>query len=128
MEVIKQELNEWDEELEQYTEDKLFLNCMENRRTKYPIIGTKESLDNLTIDDAIDFFNKYYCANNGTITIVSNLEYEKVVDMVEEYFGHWRSEVIPENKEVLAQPKDGVFIEEKDGLNNAKVQIIFPIN
>ena len=49
MEVIKQELKEWDEDLEQYTEDKLYYNCMENRRIKYPIIGTEESLNNITI-------------------------------------------------------------------------------
>ena len=45
MEVIKQELKEWDEDLEQYTEDKLYYNCMDNRRLKYPIIGTEESLN-----------------------------------------------------------------------------------
>lgn len=128
MEIIKQELNEWDEELEQYVEDKLYLNCMENRRLKYPIIGTKESLDKITIDDTIDFFNNFYCANNATITIVSNLEFESVRDMVEEWFGHWRSEVITENKVDIIEPKIGKFIEEKEDISSAKVQIIFPIN
>ena len=128
LEVIKQELDEWDEELDQYIEDKLYLNCMEDRRVKYPIIGTKESLEKITIDDAIDFFNKFYCANNSTITIVSNLEFEKVKDMVEEYFGYWRSEVITENKVVLQEPKKGIFIEEKENVKSAKVQIIFPID
>ena len=46
---------------------------MDNRRLKYPIIGTEESLNNMTIDDTIDFFNDYYCANNATITIISDL-------------------------------------------------------
>ncbi len=128
MEVIKQELKEWDEDLNQYTEDKLYLNCMDGRRVKYPIIGTKESLDKLTIDDAIDFFNDYYCADNATMTIITDLDFEAVVNMVEEYFGHWRSEFIEQEDIELQEPKTGVFIEEKEGLNSAKVQIIFPID
>lgn len=128
MEVIKQELKEWDEDLEQYTEDKLYYNSMEGRRVKYPIIGTKESLENMTIDDAIDFFNTYYCANNATITIVSSLDFEKIKDMVEESFNYWRSEKISQCKEELSFPKKGVFIDRKEDISSSKVQIIFPIN
>lgn len=130
MEVIKQELKEWDEDLEQYTEDKLYHNCMNNRRLKYPIIGTEESLNNMTIDDTIDFFNDYYCANNATITIISDLDFEDVRDMVEELFIDWRSEKLPEDedKEVITIPNNGVFIDKKEDINSAKVQIIFPIN
>lgn len=128
MEVIKQELKEWDEELEQYTEDKLYLNSMDRRRIKYPIIGTKESLKDLTIDDAIDFFNDYYCANNGTITVITSLEFEQVVDKVEEYFLDWRSESLPEDEVEYTNPITGVFKDNKEEINTAKVQIIFPIH
>ena len=122
MEVIKQELKEWDEDLEQYTEDKLYYNSMEGRRVKYPIIGTKESLENMTIDDAIDFFNTYYCANNATITIISSLDFEEVKEMVEESFSYWRSEKLPEDKEELQLSKTGIFIDKKDDINSSKVR------
>lgn len=128
MGVIKQELKEWDEELEQYTEDKLYLNCMDARRIQYPIIGTEESLDKLTIDDAIDFFNDYYCANNATITVISSLEFNKVVELVEEHFIDWRSENLPEDEVIYSKPEEGTFIDKKDDINSAKVQIIFPID
>ena len=101
---------------------------MENRRIKYPIIGTKESLNSVTIDDAIDFFNDYYCANNATITIISNLEFEEVKDMVEEYFIDWRSEKLPEIEKSIIIPKGGVFIDKKEEINSSKIQIIFPID
>lgn len=128
MEVIKQELKEWDEDLEQYTEDKLYFNCMENRRLKYPIIGTDESLNKITIDDTIDFFNNYYCANNATITIISDLEFDVVREMVEECFIDWRSEKLPEKEQSVFEPKSEIFIDKKEDINSAKVQIIFPIN
>ena len=130
IEVIKQELKEWDEELEQYTEDKLYYNCMENRRLKYPIIGTTESLNNMRIEDVIHFFNNYYCANNTTVTIISDLEFEAVRDMIEENFENWRNEKLPNNKEENKNEtiKSGIFIDKKEDIKSAKVQIIFPIN
>ena len=128
IEVIKQELKEWDEELEQYTEDKLYYNCMENRRLKYPIIGTTESLNSMRIENVINFFNNYYCANNATVTIISNLEF--VRDMVEENFENWRSEKSPNDKEENKNEtiKSGIFIDKKEDIKSAKVQIIFPID
>ena len=130
IEVIKQELKEWDEELEQYTEDKLYYNCMENRRLKYPIIGTTESLNSMRIENVINFFNNYYCANNATVTIISNLEFEAVRDMVEENFENWRSEKSPNDKEENKNEtiKSGIFIDKKEDIKSAKVQIIFPID
>ena len=48
--------------------------------------------------------------------------------MVEEYFIDWRSERLPEKDEIIINPKNGVFIDKKEEINTAKVQVIFPIN
>lgn len=131
IDVIKEELKEWDEEVEQYCEDKLFFNSMENRRIKYPIIGTKESLESLSLKNIEEFYNKYYCPSNCVITIISSLEFERVKDMVERQFGMWKGKV--SLKEVIKietniNPKKGYFINHRKGINSSKVQIIFPIH
>lgn len=131
IDVIKEELKEWDEEIEQYCEDKLFFNSMENRRIKYPIIGTKESLESLSLKNIEEFYNKYYCPSNCVITVISSLEFERVKDMVERQFGMWQGKV--SLKEVIKietniNPKKGYFINHKEGINSSKVQIIFPIH
>ena len=131
IDVIKEELKEWDEEIEQYCEDKLFFNSMENRRIKYPIIGTKESLESLSLKNIEEFYNKYYCPSNCVITVISSLEFERVKDMVERQFGMWQGKV--SLKEVIKietniNPKKGYFINHRKGINSSKVQIIFPIH
>lgn len=127
MNVIIEELKEWDEELEQYCEDKLFFNSMNNRRTKYPIIGTMESLDAITLKEIKKFYNKYYCPNNTTITVISSLGFEEVKDIVKKYFNDWkRSEIINENIS-YGQVENNIFIDKKENINSAKVQVIFPI-
>ena len=94
MDVIKEELKEWDEELEQYCEDKLFFHSFENRRIKHPIIGTEESLESITLNDIKSFYSKYYFPENTSIVIISSAKFEKVKDIVEGYFKTWKNKII----------------------------------
>ena len=130
IDVIKEELKEWDEEVEQYCEDKLFFNSMENRRIKYPIIGTKESLESLSLENIKEFYNKYYSPSNCVITVISSLEFDRVKDMVESKFEMWQEKVTKgkTEKQANTNPKNGYFINHKEGINSSKVQIIFPIH
>ena len=97
MAVIKEELKEWDEELEQYCEDKLFFNSFKNRRIKYPIIGTEESLNNITLNDIKEFYSKYYFPENISIVVISAVGFNEVKDIISECFGKWNS--LYDNKE-----------------------------
>lgn len=128
VDVIREELKEWDEEVEQYCEDKLFLNSMENRRIKYPIIGTEESMELLTLENIKDFYNKHYCPNNCSITVISSLTFEEVKSIVEKYFGAWSGRATIEKVEIDANPKGGDFINHRKGTGSSKVQIVFPIH
>ncbi|MGM9530832.1 M16 family metallopeptidase [Intestinibacter sp.] len=130
IDVIKEELKEWDEEIEQYCEDKLFFNSMENRRIKYPIIGTKESLESLSLKNIEEFYNKYYCPSNCVVTVISSLEFDLVKDMLERQFGMWQEKVTKGKikKQANTNPKKGYFVNYKEGINSSKVQIIFPIH
>lgn len=40
----------------------------------FPVAGTKESLQDMTLDAVRGFYEKYYVANNATIAVVGNIE------------------------------------------------------
>lgn len=132
--VIKEELNEWDEELEQYCEDKLFLNTFEKRRIKYPIIGTKESLNNLTVNDIKKFYNEKYYPGNASIAVITSKDFEEVKCIVEKYFGTWGmdSKDIKERKKLedinYEMINAGYFKEHRNSEKTCKVQIVCPID
>lgn len=136
MAVIKEELEEWDDELEQYCEDKLFFNCFNNRRIKYPIIGTQESLKNMTLDDIKEFYKKYYLPENTSIVIVSSVEFEKVKDIVNGYFEKWGTKSYNKNtrnalilKRIQYElPKKELFNDKKNGVKTCKIQMVCPID
>jgi predicted Zn-dependent peptidase len=130
MNVIKEELREWDEELEQYCEDKLFLNSFRERRIKYPIIGTNKDLQKIKLEDIKQFYKDNYLPDKTSIAVVSSLEFEEVKNIVESYFENWSTEYNGNNKEKIIYDKTnfGVYKGIKEGINTCKVQVIFPID
>nr|WP_286172848.1 pitrilysin family protein [Caproiciproducens sp. MSJ-32] len=128
MEVIKEELMEWDEELDQYCEDRQFFNSFENRRIKYPIIGTMDSLNKIKLKDIKEFHSNNYLPKNTSIAVISSLEFHEVKSIVEKYFDSWDRESILEETELEYELiKDNIFKDIKKGINTCRVQICFPI-
>ncbi len=130
MKVIKEELMEWDEELEQFCEDKLFINSFNSRRIKYPIIGTTKDLEKINLEHIKEFYKENYSPNKTSIAVVSSLEFEEVKNIIERYFEAWENSCYEEKEEEIIYDKDnfGVYKDKRDGINSCKVQIIFPID
>lgn len=130
MEIIKEELEEWDEEIEQYCEDKLFLNSFTNRRIKYPIIGRREDLNCIKLNDVKNFYNENYSPSNISIAVVSFMPFTEVIQLVNKYFSTWENKVNEKSisDEDYEMNKFNIYKDIKKGTKIARVQRIFPIN
>ncbi|VYU04496.1 insulinase family protein [Clostridium tertium] len=130
MEVIKEELEEWDEEIEQYCEDKLFLNSFTSRRIKYPIIGRKDDLNSVKLEDIKGFYRENYSPSKTSISIVSSMPFNRILEVVKKYFSIWEEN---SNSEVVDNidyeiSNFNIYRDKKEGAKIARVQRIFPIN
>ncbi|HEY5524046.1 MAG TPA: pitrilysin family protein [Clostridium sp.] len=128
MDVIVEELKEWDEELDQYCEDKLLFNTFKDNRLKYPIIGNIESLNKIKIEDIKNFYNSYYSPGNTSIAVVSALEFQEVKGIIERYFSDWKQKDVQPAIEQGEGPLVGLYRDMGENINTCKLQIIFPIN
>ncbi|MFL0164202.1 M16 family metallopeptidase [Candidatus Clostridium helianthi] len=137
MDVIKEELKEWDEDVDQYCEDNLFFNCFNNRRIKYPIIGTFDDLENITLDNIKEFYDKYYFPGNTSIVIISSVKFDIVKEIIYKHFFAWKKKNIiqegisgPGNKKLIEyeNPKKGTYNNVRDEIRACKVEMIFPID
>ena len=128
MEIIKQELNEWDADLEQFAEDKLFYNTF-NNRLNHPIIGTYDALNKITLGDIKEFYKKNYIPSNVCIVVVSKLSFDVIKNIIEKYFLKWdnnqKYEALNENNELLNNQINYV---RRDGINVSRVQMIFSLS
>ncbi|WP_061312908.1 M16 family metallopeptidase [Clostridium botulinum] len=128
MNVIIEELNEWDEEIEQYCEDKLFLNSFQNRRIKYPIIGLEDQLKSIKLEDVKRFYEEYYFPGNTSIAVISSLEFEEAKNLVEKYFGLWEKKIKIIEEVCYENNISDTFLDKRDGVKTCKVQMIFPVH
>lgn len=130
MKVILEELKEWDEELDQYCEDKLFLNSFKERRIKYPIIGRTKDLEKIQLEDIKKFYKENYLPYKTSIAVVSSLEFENVKKIVEKYFEAWENSAYEEKcKEIIYDKENfGLYKDKREGSNSCRVQVIFPID
>jgi len=128
MDVIFEELKEWDEELDQYCEDKLLFNTFKDNRLKYPIIGTIESLKKIKIEDIKNFYNSYYSPGNTSIAVVSSLTFEEVKEIIEKCFSTWELKNVEPSIEQDEMPRIGIYRDRIENINTCKIQINYPIN
>ncbi len=137
MDVVKEELKEWDEEIDQYCEDNLFFNCFSNRRIKHPIIGTLDDLEKITLDNIKEFYNKYYFPGNTSIVIISSVKFDIVKEIICKCFFSWKKKnIIQEgisgldNKNLIEyeKPQKGTYNNVRGGIRACKVEMIFTID
>lgn len=69
----------------------------------YGELVTKETVNNVTIDNVNAFYQQYFNPNNAYLVIVGDVDYTTVVKQVTEHFGKWKKSIeikptIPEAK------------------------------
>lgn len=126
--IIKEELKEWKDDINQYCEDELLFNSFKNRRIKDLIIGNEESLNSITLEDVRNFYNKYYCPENMVISVVSFVDFEFVIKHLEKYFGSFSRKFQGIEEEYYEDNKSSIFTKVKENIEGAKIQFLFPIH
>lgn len=123
--VILEELKEWKDDSYQYCEDELFYNSFEKRRIKYPIIGTMDSVGEVSIKDLQGFYSKFYVPSNCVVSVVSSMDFNIMLDIIAKYYESWSapsallSEISYENN------KEGLYLK-SHAINGAKIYYCFP--
>ncbi len=59
-----------------------------------PTEGDEESLERITREDIVTFYQKYYKPNNTIIAIVGDVDSKEAVNLIETYFKSWKREKI----------------------------------
>lgn len=79
-----------------------------------PLIGTIEHLKNPSLNKMYQFFNTYYVPNNMALILVGDFDSEKIIPIIKEKFGVWKSKEIPQAKTWEEKPFNGrEFVEKK---------------
>lgn len=89
----------------------------------HPPEGYEESLNNITREDVLEFYKKYYIPNNAILIVVSNLDPKKSISLVEKFLSKWEMrELKREQISDISYPSNReVYIYHFPGINQAFV-------
>ena len=87
----------------------------QNHPYHWPVIGWMPDLDAATLDDVRAFFRTYYAPNNAAIAIAGDVDADRTVDLLEQYFGEIKpAPAAPEVKVPSAHLNDNKLVTLED--------------
>lgn len=63
-----------------------------------PVVGFMNDLENMTFEDAREWYNTWYAPNNATLVVVGDVKAQEVYNLARQYFGKLKSKVLPMRK------------------------------
>ncbi|WP_373084610.1 M16 family metallopeptidase [Sneathiella sp.] len=70
-----------------------------------PVIGWHHEIEQLTTQDAVDWYKTYYAPNNAILIVAGDVKAEEVFDMARKYYGPIKAVDIPKRERVQEPPQ-----------------------
>ena len=96
----------------------------------YGEVETEETVNNIKLDNCVDYYKTYFKPNNAYLTIVGDITLEEAKAKANKYFGAWKKGEVPVNSYDVPQPPKGtnVCIANKDGAVQSVIRVTYPID
>ncbi len=63
-----------------------------------PVVGFMNDLENMTYEDAREWYHNWYAPNNATLVVVGDVKAKEVYKLAQQYFGKLKPKVLPVRK------------------------------
>ncbi len=105
--VLQERLLRTDDSPKGRAYETLFAQAFQASPIRRPIIGWRDDILNLKLDDAKAWYDTWYVPNNLTVIIAGAVESKTVLKLVEKYYGETDMAVLPERKPQKEPPQVG---------------------
>lgn len=118
--VIIEEINMYEDDPQRQVAENLFSALFKNQPAGYPIAGTKQSIQRLTRDDLLKFYQKCYSAKNSFLVITGNFEIsKKLIKVIEKLFSNFPIKPLIQPPKTFKKPNFEVNLQTKKNLQQA---------
>lgn len=97
-----------DDEAHALLDERLMATAYQEHPYRNPIIGWMNDLENMTDDDARDWYHTWYVPNNATLVIAGDVEAKAVFALAERYYGKIPAGKLPIRKPSLEPAQRGI--------------------
>jgi len=88
--------------------ERLLASAWQAHPYRTPVIGWMNDLENMRVDDARDWYQRWYAPNNATLVVVGDVSAREVVQAAQQYFGPIPARTLPIRKPALEPPQNGI--------------------
>ncbi|MFA5523370.1 MAG: pitrilysin family protein [Tissierellales bacterium] len=88
--VIYEEIKMYEDSPEDLVHDLLSQTIFNKNSLSLPILGSKESLEKITREEIINYFESYYIPSNAVISIAGNFDFNETIKLIENRFLDWK--------------------------------------
>jgi zinc protease len=74
----------------------------------HPIVGWMNDLENMTVEDAKAWHDRFYAPNNATMVVTGDVDAQQVLALAQKYFGKIAPKSIPQTRPQVEPPQQGV--------------------
>lgn len=88
--------------------EQLLATALEAHPYRRPVIGWMNDLETMRVEDAREFYERWYAPNNAILVVVGDVEPQEVFDLAEQHFGRIKSRALPARKPQNEPPQRGI--------------------
>ena len=112
--IIKEEISMYEDSPEDLVHDLMYATCFKKHPLGLPILGNNESIENMTRDKLLTFFDTYYARDNVVISVAGSFDEKKLPHILNKYFGDWKRTSHTKNNLVKPKVAKNSLYREKD--------------
>jgi zinc protease len=88
--------------------EQLMATALRAHPYRTPVVGWMSDLQNMRVEDAREFYDKWYGPNNATLVVVGDVSHEEVFKLARQYFGPLKPKALPVRKPQDEPPQTGI--------------------
>lgn len=88
--------------------EQLMATALRAHPYRAPIVGWMSDLQNMRVEDAREFYDKWYAPNNATLVVVGDVSHEEVFKLARQHFGPLKPKTLPLRKPQDEPPQVGI--------------------
>jgi len=96
----------------------------------YGELQTEETIDNITREDLLSFYNAYFKPNTAYLVVVGDITADEAKAQVEKYFGDWKKGGVPKHNYAQPAPPKGnrICFVPLQGAVQSVINITYPVD
>jgi zinc protease len=87
-----------DDQAQSVVYERLMANAYQTHPYRRPVIGWMDDLENMTAQDARDWYARWYVPNNATLVVAGDVKADEVIALAKKHFGALPARALPPRK------------------------------